>query len=244
MLAYRRPVNFKDWLTRADCKRRIPKEPEDATKSDSIKDFLQGGITTNNAKKQTLLTKFFKKSNKDLSSSCSLTNLSNKKDNPAISSKSVEDLAKIKKSITRQNKCSNKKCIFCPILNKSGKVTCTATGETHNTKINITCKSNNLVYCITCRTCLKQYVGQTKNSIAQRFYSHTYNIRNKSQTDGVGLHFSRADHHGFNDLQIQILEFINLPPDSACGKLFRLKMEKKWIHTLRTIAPRGLNLFD
>ena len=54
----------------------------------------------------------------------------------------------------------------------------------------ITCKSSNLVYCITCKIFKKQYVGQTQNSITQRFSSHFVNMRHKKQTDAVGLPFA------------------------------------------------------
>ena len=92
-------------------------------------------------------------------------------------------------------------------LNKANHLTCTATGEAICTKYNITCKSSNLIHCITCKTCLKQYVEQTKNSISQRFCSHFFTIRHKKLTDAVGLHFSRADHQGMKDVSISVLEF-------------------------------------
>lgn len=45
----------------------------------------------------------------------------------------------------------------------------------------------------------KQYVRQTKNTLATRFYSHFFNVRHQKTTDGVGLHFSRSDHKGTLD---------------------------------------------
>ena len=44
-------------------------------------------------------------------------------------------------------------------------------------------------------------------SLAQIFYSHFYNIRHHKQTDAVGLHFSRPDHKGINDVSINVLTF-------------------------------------
>ena len=124
--------------------------------------------------------------------------------------------------------------------------TCTATGLTTPCRYNISCKSSNLIYCITCKTCNKQYVGQTKNSIATRFHSHFYirHIRHKKQTDAVGLHFSQPNHKGTEDLKINVLEFIRLPPKSQVALNIRLKREKHRIHKLQCPAPIGLNLFD
>ena len=40
-----------------------------------------------------------------------------------------------------KNKClSKKKCNYCPLLNKSGKITCHITGEIFDSKTQITCK--------------------------------------------------------------------------------------------------------
>ena len=234
-------------LVRADCslKQRPVHTDNNSNKNqvDSKHRFLKQGDfpPQKEAKKQTTVLDFFTKRNPLVTSSISLTQLEAHLGTLPPRSSSLEDIRKKKSS---QNKCTNSKCTFCPILDTSGKNSCTVTGEQHTSRYNITCKSSNLIYCITCKTCLKQYVGQTKNSIAQRFYGHTYNIRHKKLTDGVGLHFSREDHHGVKDLKILGLEFIKLPPDSKNGLKLRLLTERKWIHTLGTPAPQGLNNFE
>jgi hypothetical protein len=60
----------------------------------------------------------------------------------------------------------------------------------------------------------------------------------------VGLHFSQKDHQGPKDLEIQILDFINFHPDSEKSENIRKKVERKWIHTLRTPVPDGMNILD
>ena len=140
--------------------------------------------------------------------------------------------------------CTNRKCQLCPHLNKSESFICHTTNEIFPCKYNITCKSTNLIYLISCNTCHKQYVGQTKNSLAQRFYSHFYNIRHKKQNDAVGLHFSRPDHKCTRDITINVLDFIHLSPHTDRALSLRLQIEKSWIHKLRCPAPRGLNIFD
>jgi hypothetical protein len=103
-------------------------------------------------------------------------------------------------------------------------------------------------------------VGQTKRKILKRFQGHFYNIKSaqeffqsgpssgkikgRAPKDAVGIHFSRKDHNGTNDLKIQVLEFIRLPPKSERGLTLRLKIEKAWIHKLRCTAPHRLNIFD
>ena len=63
------------------------------------------------------------------------------------------------------NKCNNKKCQFCPILNKSGRIVSSVTGREYSCKKDVTGKSNNIIYCITCKRCRKQYVGQTGDTL-------------------------------------------------------------------------------
>ena len=91
------------------------------------------------------------------------------------------------------------------------------TGEKFYTMQNINCKSSNLIYAITCKTCGKQYVGQTKRTIMARFQGHFYNVKTASQTDAVGLHFSQGDHKGVKDFQITVITFIKTNPESKFG---------------------------
>ena len=59
---------------------------------------------------------------------------------------------------------------------RSGTIKCHVTGKNFCTQKNITCRSSNLVYLITCKTCGIPYVGQTKNTILERFQGHCGNI--------------------------------------------------------------------
>jgi hypothetical protein len=136
-------------------------------------------------------------------------------------------------------------CRYCPKLNKSGNITSTSTGNTYSTKYNITCNSNNLIYCISCKVCHKQYVGQTKNAVKDRFKGHFYSIENPVKSDtSVGRHFSSNDHHGIKDVIIHILEFIQSPNETPSAARLRDDRELFWIHRLSTLAPLGLNAAD
>jgi len=142
-----------------------------------------------------------------------------------------------------RNRCiAKKKCNYCPMLNCTGTIKCHVTGKIFCTKKNITCRSSNLIYCITCKTCGKQYVGQTKRTILARFQGHcgkiTTYLKHRKESpmlfrqqdkDAVGTHFSAADHNGTEDLIISVLAFITIPPQSQAALVYRLKVEKQWI---------------
>ena len=57
--------------------------------------------------------------------------------------------------------CNTTRCRYCPKLNKAGSIKSCKTGKSHQCMVNISCRSLNLIYCITCKVCDKQYVGQT-----------------------------------------------------------------------------------
>ena len=101
---------------------------------------------------------------------------------------------------------------------------------------NVTCKSTNLIYCITCTQCHIQYVGQTKRRLMDRFQGHFYNI--SKGTEQIGRHFTSPNHRSTKDIEIHILSFIKQHPDSTAGQTARDKVELAWIHRLCTISPQ------
>ena len=97
--------------------------------------------------------------------------------------------------------------------------------QKYECKKDITCKSNNLIYCITCRTCKQQYVGQTGDNIQKRFAGHIVSIRRRDLKEDVGRHFNLPNHRGIKDLEISVLDFIHLPAKTAPGLNIRLQIE-------------------
>jgi hypothetical protein len=142
------------------------------------------------------------------------------------------------------NFCNQKICRYCPNINKSGSIKSTVTGLQYQTMTNISCRSSNLIYCITCKRCSKQYVGQTSLRLKSRFVHHYYTVDKCDQTKPVGKHFSQLDHNGTRDMDIHVLEFIKMPPKSQAALTVRNRVERRWIHLLRTPAPKGLNIDD
>jgi hypothetical protein len=107
---------------------------------------------------------------------------------------------------------------------------------------NINCKTNNIIYSITCCTCGLQYIGQTLRTIQDRFQGHFYSITSTKQN--VDTTVRLPDHRGLMDVEIHVLDFIHQGPRSASGLQIRNKIELHWIHRLRTPAPLGLNMLD
>ena len=57
------------------------------------------------------------------------------------------------------NCCTNPSCRYCKSLNTTGTIKSHTTSRSYSTREKADCTSNNLVYCISCKKCGKQYVG-------------------------------------------------------------------------------------
>ena len=140
--------------------------------------------------------------------------------------------------------CSRPGCRYCARLNRTGSITSNITNKQYNTRSVVTCCSNNLVYCISCLACGKQYVGQTKRKLSDRLREHFRNINYNSPTHIVGRHFNLPGHRGITSLETHVLCFVRSNPNNPLSRNVRIKAELQWIHRLRSFVPKGLNLMD
>ncbi len=156
----------------------------------------------------------------------------------------AEYIKRDKPCCTDVNRCNTKQCRYCPLLDHSGRITSTSTGRTYKCKRNVSCKSMNLVYCITCKYCQKQYVGQTGGTLMDRSKAHFGMINRQDMKDDIGRHFNSAGHTGTSDLSLHILDFIYAPEKAGFGLDIILQVEYNWMQTLKTMLPMGLNTME
>ena len=125
-------------------------------------------------------------------------------------------------------------------------------------KYDVNCCSSNLIYCLQCKKCGIQYVGQTGSEIKERFKTHfdkiTHPDRDKrtNQRDTsaghhradseIGSHFRSPGHNGIDDVIIYVVDFIFAAPTTAAAAQARNLSEFNWIQRLHTTAPIGLNI--
>ena len=136
-------------------------------------------------------------------------------------------------------KCIHVSCIICKYLNKSDRYTSKATKRSYklNTKYTPCCQTKNIIYMITCYTCKKQYVGETKRSLEKRMKEHQYDIKSKKDKP-VSRHMLE---HKSNRIDYQIIKILHEDPDLDSTTKLRKSEEMYWIHQLRTTHPRGIN---
>lgn len=136
-------------------------------------------------------------------------------------------------------KCSNTGCKACNYVVECRTFSSHNTNKTFNLKHNITCKSKNLIYLITCTKCHMQYVGQTSRTLADRINNHLSCIRTHKDTP-ISIHFN-SSNHSINNFSIQGIE--SLQSTHNIHDTLDTK-EHYWQHKLNTIHPLGINLLN
>ena len=98
------------------------------------------------------------------------------------------------------------------------------------------------MYLATCKICNKQYTGQTTDSFRSRWTNYKsegrkFDRNEKCMQEYLYSHFESEGHNGFlEDVSIALID----KTDGSDPK----KRETFWMHTLKTLAPYGLNVED
>ena len=87
-----------------------------------------------------------------------------------------------------------------------------------------------------------QYAGQTLIRLKDRFVGHFGDTHMNDISKTVARHFTTKGHNGTKDMTINVLEFIKKPPRSLTSVIIRDRVECRWIHLLKTMAPLGMNI--
>ena len=102
-------------------------------------------------------------------------------------------------------------------------------------KLHGDCKSRNVIYAALCKKHNLIYVGQTGETLSDRFSKHRYDIKKRPENSKLAQHF-HTNHDLDRDLGVTILERVNIVDESA-----REYFEERWICRLHTLQPHGLN---
>ena len=86
--------------------------------------------------------------------------------------------------------CINKRCKLCPYTSTTESFSSTTTSRCYYIFQGMGCKTRNVVYLITCKSCSKQYVGETKDPLNIRINGHRSSIYTNDQESPIGPHFT------------------------------------------------------
>ena len=112
---------------------------------------------------------------------------------------------------------------------------------TNSINCNLNCKSNFVVYLISCVKCGRQYVGQTRQALHKRLNSHRASIVNFKLSTYLCQHFNN-NGHSFEDVSIQIVDWVDTSSMTHEEAVSELNFKEDfYMKVLNTFYPMGLN---
>ena len=157
-------------------------------------------------------------------------------------------------SVLNIKKCSSK-CQLNPFFIPRDRVHSSSTNRLYDCivppgkKKQLGPTTTNVIYCLTCDNCALQYVGQTVQTLTERFYLHIGGINGTKKQVSCRIlteHFTSGPCNGAT-WKVQIIEKLegegrtkaNVPDKSITRQ--RVARELQWMLKLRTVYPYGLN---
>ena len=156
-------------------------------------------------------------------------------------------MAEIKHNIDMGLKKSTNKCgdSNCPL---HGRLKCTnqarsnISNRAYITRGKADCNTKRIVYLIQCKKCGRQYVGQTGQSLKERFKRHLQKIKDRREVNTMHDHFRKGSCSGTNNIMLQILHVVQNPDMSNEEIESELKkVELLWMDRMMSEYPQGLN---
>ena len=125
-------------------------------------------------------------------------------------------------------------CPVCFFVLETRLMKATATDAVVEIKGELNCQTSGIIYCITCKKCMLQYIGTSKLTAQARLSQHVGYIRNKNLNQPTGKHFNGRGH-SLSDMSFVILEKVY-----SKDTLLREERESHYIRLFNT-KYKGLN---
>ena len=138
--------------------------------------------------------------------------------------------------------CNTARCACCHVIQTTTQFKSTVTGKTFAIKHDVNCKSTNVIYALSCKTCGIQYIGKTSQPFHKRLNGHRSNINtNKSDRSPYVVPHFRIPGHTLKDNALTATILCLIPS----GNIDTTKqLESLWIYRAGTIHPNGLNEYE
>ena len=127
------------------------------------------------------------------------------------------------------SKCGDPRCMTCKKGIFVNELLITETKETHKITQPITCKTSNLVYCITCLKCRDQYIGETGQELHRRQSGHINDIKEKRTGLPYVRHFLKCGIDNYSITGVEKVRSrdpqIRKQREGFYKKLFKVKIK-------------------
>ena len=159
----------------------------------------------------------------------------------------------LNKNKGRTNRCNQRNCQCCRIIADKDKI------DVNNIVARPSggcCTTYNIIYCFVCTICTKGYIGRTVQRLSERTGQHrrnyyamlkditnalTNDIYRKDDEYSLGLHL--IENHDLNSKTDFENTYVLFILDTCSPKMLELN-EHRFIHSLKTLKPHGLNAVD
>ena len=141
-------------------------------------------------------------------------------------------------------------CKLCKDFVVAEKITSTVTNLDYNciilSGVEVSCKSSNLIYLLSCNNCKLQYVGQTAQPLHKRANGHPSGKLGQTGCKLLTEHMNSYPCSGYG-FSVQVLQIFlgtgrmdsnEVDPSQTSD---RVSVEENWMVKLRTVYPYGLN---
>ena len=128
-------------------------------------------------------------------------------------------------------------CLTCKSSDMCHNFLSTWTGHLYPVQGRNWCKTENMIYLLTCSLCNIQYVGQTERELRKRFMEHRRALLNRDESYAFTKHFLEHHPHHHIDQEnfpISVIGIEQIPEQGSKEKntAKRLEREHFWIDTL------------
>ena len=121
----------------------------------------------------------------------------------------------------------------CQVVKEGSSFKSNQTGEIYKIRQDINCRSENIIYLVTCKKCGMQGVGSC-TTFCKRISNYVTSIENKSPGCRIEMHFLKPEHSVQDFTITGIVQLVN-PPRDPIGRL--REFEGYWMIKLQTLEP-------
>ena len=140
------------------------------------------------------------------------------------------------------SRCSNPRCQVSTSIQVTDTFSSFVTKSAHKINHNFSCNSKCLIYMLSCKICGKQYTSKAVDKFRNRWNNYKTDARKAASGNIENCkqqffknHFLQDDHHGFlEDVEVTLID--------KTQASYPTKGEYRWMRTLKTLYPDGLNL--
>ena len=137
--------------------------------------------------------------------------------------------------------CGRFRCHFFKSISITEEFASFTTKKTYKINYSFDCTEKCLIYLVSCKSCGKQYVGNTTGHFRSRWSNYKSDVRKAESGDMENVkqkflqsHFLQRDYQGFKDVEVCLIDKTQASDPT--------KREFYWMRTLRTLYLDGLNI--